>query len=204
MQRVLILFAHPGPRHSQTNCVLSQTAKQLGDITFVDLYAAYPRFKIDIDKEQQRLLEHDVIVFQFPLHWYSTPSLLKEWQDLVLEYGFAYGPGGDKLAGKTCLLAVTAGAPQDSYHEDATNRFALPTLLSPLQQTMRFCQMDYLPPYVLFSSLSAKAQGKNESHAKGYERLLVALRDEQFDAEAARSIGLPNADNLPLRNGGDT
>lgn len=204
MQRVLILFAHPGQRHSQSNCVLSQTARTLDDITFVDLYAEYPRFKIDIDKEQQRLVEHDVIVFQFPIYWFSTPSLLKEWQDLVLEYGFAYGPDGDKLAGKTCLLAVTAGAPQASYHENATNRFALSTLLSPLQQTIRFCQMRYLPPYVLFSSLNAKEQGRNIAHAEGYRRLLMALRDEQFDAEAARSIELLTADNLPLRLGDDT
>ena len=108
MRRVLILYAHPGQRHSQVNTLLSQTAATLEGITFVDLYADYPRFKVNIDIEQQRLLAHDVIVLQFPVYWYSTPSLLKEWQDLVLEYGFAYGPGGDKLASKLCLLAVTA------------------------------------------------------------------------------------------------
>ena len=204
MQRVLVLFAHPGQRYSQTNCVMSRTARTLDDITFVDLYAEYPRFKIDVDKEQQRLLEHDVIVFQFPIYWYSAPSLLKEWQDLVLEYGFAYGPGGDKLAGKLCVLAVTAGAPADSYRENATNRFPLSTLLSPLQQTIHFCQMENLPPYVLFSSLDASSPQRGETHARGYQQLLTALRDEQFDISAARSIDLLNADNLPLHAGEDT
>ena len=141
MQRVLVLIAYPGQRHSQTNCLLSQTAVALDDITFVDLYAEYPRFKINIDTEQQRLLEHDVIVFQFPIHWYSAPSLLKVWQDLMLEYGFAYGPGGDKLAGKTCLLAVTAGAPANSYREGAMNRFALRTLLSPCSKRFIFVRL---------------------------------------------------------------
>jgi len=204
MQRVLVLFAHPGQRYSQTNCELSRTAAALDGITFVDLYAEYPRFKIDIDKEQQRLLAHDVIVFQFPIYWYSAPSLLKEWQDLVLEYGFAYGPGGDKLAGKTCLLAMTAGAPEDSYREGATNGFSLRTLLSPLQQTIHFCQMENLPPYVLFSSLTASEQGRSEEHARGYQQLLSALRDERFDMTAAQSIELLSADNLPLRHGDDT
>ena len=51
-------------------------------VTFVDLYAEYPRFEIDVDREQARLLAHDVIVFQNPLFWYSTPAILKEWQDL--------------------------------------------------------------------------------------------------------------------------
>ena len=56
-----------------------------------DLYEAYPDFLIDVEAEQALLLEHDVIVFQHPVYWYSSPAILKEWQDLVLEHGFAYG-----------------------------------------------------------------------------------------------------------------
>ena len=41
---------------------------------------------------------HDVVIFQFPLFWYSTPPILKQWQDIVLEYGWAYGEGGTKSA----------------------------------------------------------------------------------------------------------
>ena len=62
---------------------------------------------------QQRgcgLLDHDVVLFQFPLFWYSTPSILKEWQDLVLEHGFAYGAEGDALDGKRMMIAVTVAA----------------------------------------------------------------------------------------------
>ncbi len=41
--RVLVLFAHPGLNHSKINLALANTAKQVKDITFVDLYAEYPR-----------------------------------------------------------------------------------------------------------------------------------------------------------------
>ncbi|MCV5747032.1 NAD(P)H-dependent oxidoreductase, partial [Escherichia coli] len=77
-------------------------------MTCVDLYGEYPRFNINIDREQQRLREHDVVIFQFPLYWYSTPAILKEWQDLVLEYGFAYGTEGTELQGKTMLCVLSA------------------------------------------------------------------------------------------------
>ncbi len=89
--RVLVLFAHPSQHRSEANKPLFEQAKRIEGVTCVDLYAEYPTFKINIDREQKRLLDHDIIIFQFPLYWYSTPAILKEWQDLVLEYGFAYG-----------------------------------------------------------------------------------------------------------------
>ena len=78
MARLLVYYAHPGHRHSHANRELAQRAAAIEGITFVDLYAEYPRTDINIDKEQERLLSHDVILFQFPLFWYSTPSLIKE------------------------------------------------------------------------------------------------------------------------------
>src|SRR3954466_682289 len=98
--RTLILFAHPNQRVASINRSMAEAAMRIEGVTFVDLYAEYPRFEINIDREQSRLREHDAIIFQFPVYWYSTPALLKEWQDLVLEYGFAYGPEGQALGGK--------------------------------------------------------------------------------------------------------
>jgi len=155
--------------------------------------------KIDVDTEQARLLAHDVVVFQFPLYWYSTPAILKQWQDLVLEYGFAYGPGGDKLAGKQCLLAITAGGPEQAYSTSGSNQFELRTLLSPLEQTAQLCQMNFLPPYVLFGALNAHEDGRAEEHAQRYQQLLIALRDSRLDSNALLSTTLLNANNLPMR-----
>ena len=66
--------------------------------------------KIDVRAEQELLVSHDVIVSQHPFYWYSSPALLKEWQDLVLEHGWAYGRGGTKLTGKILFNAITAGS----------------------------------------------------------------------------------------------
>ncbi|MGI9464715.1 MAG: NAD(P)H-dependent oxidoreductase [Aestuariivirgaceae bacterium] len=198
MARVQILFAHPGQKHSNVNLELAKVASSTDGITFVDLYARYPRFKIDIDHEQERLVHHDVLVLQFPIYWYSTPSLLKEWQDLVLEYGFAYGPGGDKLKGKLCLPVVTAGGLEQAYCEAGSNRFGLRALLAPLEQTAGLCQMHYLPPFALFSALKARTDGRGQSHAKRYRALLEALRDDRLDLKRAAELELLSDDALPI------
>lgn len=204
MANVLVNYAHPGHRYSVANKALLAAARQLEKVTVVDLYAAYPRHDIEIQTEQQRLLAHDVIVFQFPLLWYSTPSLVKEWLDLVLEHGFAYGSGGDSLAGKTLLLAVTAAGPEPAYQLTGDQRFALRTFLTPLEQTARLCGMHYLPPYALFGSLRAHDEDRLQDHVEGYQRLLGALRDETIDQLAATELDLLNSGNIPLAAPGDS
>lgn len=166
--------------------------------TFVDLYAEYPKFDIDIDAEQARLVAHDVIVFQFPIYWYSVTALLKEWQDLVLEYGFAYGHSGDKLKDKVFLAVVKAGGPQDAYSEQGRNHFRLRTLLTPLEQTANLCQMRFMPPLALFSAHGASSDGRFESHLSTYLALLDSLKDDRFDYTQALQHDLLDGENLPI------
>ncbi len=185
--RVLVLFAHPAQRNSSINVAMARQAQRLDGVTFVDLYAEYPRFSIDIDLEQRRLAEHDVIVFQFPVFWYSTPALLKQWQDLVLEYGFAYGPQGQKLAGKHVLASVTTGGSFTDYSTDGGNRRAFEQFLFPLEQTANLCGMTFLPPFVLHSANHLNSS-EAQSHIEAYPKLLGALRDGTFDLGAARKL----------------
>src|SRR5690349_3159009 len=95
--KILILFAHPRLRNSVVQSALIKAVAGLEGVTFRDLYASYPDYMIDVEAEQKALLAHDVIVLQHPFYWYSSPAIIKEWQDLVLENGWAYGPGGTAL-----------------------------------------------------------------------------------------------------------
>ena len=176
-------------------------ASQLDGITYVDLYRDYPRFDIDADVEQQRLLEHDVLLFQFPLFWYSTPSILKEWQDLVLEHGFAYGSGGDKLEGKRMLLAITAAGPEDAYAPGGYQKYPIRDFLRPLEQTARLCGMRFYPPYVLYASLRAPGDGRLDQHVDGYRRMLAAIRDDRYDWDAADRSDVIDFQSLPIAEG---
>lgn len=174
-QRVLILFAHPSLHRSEVNRYLFEASANRDHVTLVDLYAEYPTYLIDIETEQQRLRDHDVVVFMFPLYWYSTPSILKQWQDLVLEYGFAYGPRGNALHGKTFLCALTAGGPEKAYHSDGYNHFTIRELLQPLEQTAALTGMHYLPPFALFGSRTATEEGRIGAHIAQWEKLLELL-----------------------------
>lgn len=197
-RKILVLFAHPGQRYSKVNVELAETASRIRGVTLVDLYAEYPRFKINVELEQERLLEHDVIVFQFPLFWYSTPALLKEWQDLVLEYGFAYGEGGDRIAGKLFAPVITAGGPEEFYRAGGRNNFPLRDLLAPLEQTANLCGLHFVSPYALFAALKAAGSERMQDHIEGYERYLQALRDGRLDLAAAADMRQLSAATLPI------
>jgi len=178
---------------------MAKVAREVEGITFIDLYADYPRHDIDVEQEQRRLLDHDVILFQFPLYWYSTPSLIKEWQDLVLQHGFAYGHEGDKLAGKTMMLAITAGGPEDAYAPKGYQHYPLRTFLTPLEQTARLCKMRFATPYALYGALSAETDGEIKYHASGYRKLLIAIRDDQYDFDKSDELDVLCSQNLPIK-----
>ncbi len=202
MASLLVYYAHPGHRHSHVNRQMFAEANNVERIALVDLYSEYPRFEIDVDKEQQRLLAHDVILFQFPMFWYSTPSLIKEWLDLVLELGFAYGAGGDALAGKRMMLAISAAGPEDAYTEEGYQHYPLRTFLTPLERTAILCHMVFTPPYVLYASLAAPDAGLVEPHARGYRQLLEAVRDDRFDFDAIVGQDIVTFETLPIREEG--
>ena len=181
--KILLLFAHPSPHRSEVNLPLMQASARRDGVTVVDLYAEYPDLHIDIDREQRRLREHDIVVFMFPLYWYSTPSILKEWQDLVLEYGFAYGHEGTALHGKRLLCAITAGGLEDAYRHRGHNHYTIRELLRPIEQTAMLCGMIYLPPYALFGARTALEDGRVQTHIECWCRILDDLVEERTPVE---------------------
>lgn len=193
-KRVLLLFAHPSQHRSEINRPMFEAAQHIQGVTCVDLYAEYPTLKIDVTKEQTRLKEHDVIVFQFPFYWYSTPAILKEWQDLVLEHGFAYGSGGTALHGKMFLCALSAGGDRKAYHPKGFNHFTVRDLLHPLEQTANLTGMHYLAPFALFQSRDAVEQQRLQHHLEAWQTLLTALVEDQLDSAKAATPECINDD----------
>lgn len=192
-RRILILFAHPALERSRVNRVLVDGLDEIEGVTFHDLYERYPDFDIDVGTEQALLVAHDLIVFHHPMFWYSTPALLKEWQDLVLQHGWAYGREGRALRGKELLSAVTTGGRETAYRHGGYNRYTIAELLRPIEQTATLCGMDYLPPFVVHGT-NGMTSDEMRAHADDYRRTLVAMRDGVVDLEAARAAGRLNAD----------
>lgn len=196
MKSILILFAHPALEKSRVNLRLAREVRDLPGVTFHDLYEEYPDFFIDVKREQKLAEAHDILVFQHPFYWYSTPALLKEWQDLVLEFGWAYGKGATALKGKVLMNAITTGGPQEAYGSDGYNRFTMRQLLYPFDQTARLCGMDYYAPYVIHRSLVIADPEEAAPQARHFRQVLEALRDGTLDPGLARSAERIN-DLLP-------
>jgi glutathione-regulated potassium-efflux system ancillary protein KefG len=180
-RRLLLLFAHPALHKSRVNHLLLSHVQSLSGVTVNDLYEAYPKFHINVAREQGLLLEHDVIIFQHPFYWYSSPAILKQWQDLVLEFGFAYGKNGTRLQGKLFLTAISTGGPSSAYQRTGSNYFTIRELLAPFEQTARLCGMTYLPPFVVPGALWMEDDQELASYASAYRRALEALRDNTLD-----------------------
>lgn len=184
-RKILVLLAHPMLERSRVNRHLAASASDLEGVLLHDLYEAYPSLGIDVRREQSLLEAHDVVVFQHPFYWYSAPPIVKQWQDLVLEHGWAYGRGGTHLQGKLTFNAVSTGGPQSAYHPEGANRFTLRQLLAPFDQTAHLCRMRFLAPFVVHSALRLESAESLQPHGEAYRRLLVALRDGTLDLEAA-------------------
>ena len=189
--RVLILFAHPAFEKSRVNQKLVESVRDLDGVTFWDLYEAYPNFFIDVAREQELLLSHDVIVIQHPFFWYSTPAMIKQWEDLVLEHGWAYGSRGTNLQGKYWLSAMTAGGRHEAYRTEGHNRHTFREFLVPLEQTARLCGMHFLPPFIA-AGTHRMTPDDIRRHANDYRRLIEALRDGNYDFDRARGVEYSN------------
>ncbi len=172
--RILVVYAHRNPATSRVNRALVSAAAATPQVTVHDLMATYGDFRIDVAREQRLLGEHDAIVLQFPMYWYSTPAILKEWQDAVLSHGFAYGSGGDKLHGKKLLVATTSGGPADAYQASGYNQYTMDELLRPLQATANLAGMAFQPIFTTHGVRMLDDAGLDRA-ARAYVERLSAL-----------------------------
>lgn len=160
-------------------------------VTINDLYDNYPDFYIDIIKEQQLLMLHDIIVWHHPFYWYSAPALMKEWFDLVLQHGFAYGDKGKALEGKDAISVLTTGGQKEVYSKKGRNRYTVNQFLAPVEQSAILCRMNYLPPFVVHGSYTID-QDDAEEYSEQYKNLIINLRDEKYTETDFQTVEYAN------------
>ncbi|MCG7624981.1 NAD(P)H-dependent oxidoreductase [Epibacterium sp. Ofav1-8] len=155
MTKTLILMFHPDLSRSKANAAMARAAAALPGVEVVDMTAACPDgldlFR-DGEREAARLLGADRLVLQFPVQWYSTPPLLKAWQDAVLTRMFyiAYEAEGRRLEGTPLLIAATAGNTPEAYTAGGRNLFPMADLMAPLRATAHRCGLEWADPFVLY------------------------------------------------------
>lgn len=135
-------------------------------------------FAPDLAQEVDRLDAADLVIFQFPLWWWSIPAMLKGYIDRVFAYGFAYGQGAS-LSGKKALCCLTTGGPASSFESDT--RGTVLHMLRPVHAgVFDFCKMDVLPPFVAYGA----------ARLEDTERKEVLIRMDQYLSQIADTPSL--------------
>jgi glutathione-regulated potassium-efflux system ancillary protein KefF len=176
-QHILVLYAHPAPHRSPVNRRLAEAARAMPGVVLQDLYDTYPDFDIDADRERALARDASLLVFLHPIRWYGMPSLMKEWLDVVLVPGWAYGrrEGGrsGELQGKAYWLVATTGSGEDAYQPGGLHGRPFADFLAPFEQTAALCGMDWIAPLMMHGAAEASAAAV-EAHAAEFARRLRA------------------------------
>jgi len=173
--KTLVLLFHPDFARSKANRALADAASRVGGVEIVEMGQLYPSHDLDIPAEVARLMTANRLVLQFPIQWYSTPPLLKLWQDTVLTRMFYVNPKeeGARLSGLPVMVAATAGNDPEAYAPSGINLFPLEELLKPLRSTANRCAFRWQPPFLVYR---ANKSPPSELTGAG-QRYAARLRD---------------------------
>ena len=160
---ILVVFAHPYPGRSRACAALLDAVRGLPALEVRSLYDLYPDFDVDRAAEQAALERAHLVVWLHPVFWYTVPALMKHWFDEVLVRGFAYGPGGTALAGKDVLWAMTTGGDDASYAPAGRHHHPFEAFVPVVEQTARYCGMNWLAPFVVHGAHAVPAESLVES-----------------------------------------
>jgi NAD(P)H dehydrogenase (quinone) len=107
----------------------------------------------DVRGQIEMLERADLVLFQFPMWWFSMPAMLKGWLDRVLVYGGLYTSkmryDRGYFTGRRALLSVTTGGPEPTFAHNGRNG-DIDLLLWPLNFSLHYMGYTVLPPYVAF------------------------------------------------------
>lgn len=195
MARLLLIVAHPELEHSRVGAALVRAAQRQADdgltVEIRDIYGLYPDYLVDAAAEQAALARAELVVWLHPIHWYGMPPLMKLWLDEVFAFGWAYGPGGTRLAGRDLWLVTSTGGSEQSYRSDGYNRYFFDAFMPPYDQTAALAGMRFLPPLVLHGAHRA-GQAAIDAHAQVFAERLRRYPDwpelEDLDACELRTV----------------
>lgn len=143
MKNIVIISGHPDLKNSCANkTILDEIAAKCPKAEIRKLDELYPDYQFDVKAEQAALEKADIIVFQFPMHWYGVPGLLKLYIDKVMEHGWAYGSKGKALVGKSFIISVTTGAPESAYSAEGMTKHTVEEFNYDLIAYAALCNLD--------------------------------------------------------------
>ncbi len=141
---VLFVAGHPDMQKSVAASIIAdEVEKNVENVEVLRLGNEYPTYTIDVEKERERVLRADVIVFHYPIWWYSGPAIFKNWQEQVFTFGFAHDAKGGMLNGRTMILSMTSGAPASDYQLGGRMNYPMDVFQLPIYQMGELCGLDF-------------------------------------------------------------
>lgn len=151
-----------------------------------ELYAAQnDGFADIIEVELQKLEWCDLMIWQFPLWWFTVPAILKGWVDRVFAMGRAYGQGRIYQNGvfkeKKALLSFTTGGPSADYLVDGSNG-DIKGILRPLHRgILEFTGFSVLEPHVVYGPARQTADDREHEIIRWRRRLSQIEREDRIN-----------------------
>ncbi|XP_067110633.1 NAD(P)H dehydrogenase [quinone] 1-like [Osmerus mordax] len=113
------------------------------------------RLSNDIMAEHRKLTKADIVIFQFPMYWFSVPAIMKGWIDRVLTLGYAFTPEKRYTQGifkeKKAMLSFTTGSQESMFSSNGINGDMNVTLW-PLQNgILHYCGFQVLAPQIFWA-----------------------------------------------------
>lgn len=117
-------------------------------------------FSPDIVAEIEKIQQANLILFIFPIWWFSVPAILKGWFDRVLAMGVTWDSGriyeNGLLRGKQAMVVASAGGPPSYYKHEGKHRATVNEILHPVNHgTLAFCGLNVHEPFVALNILGS-------------------------------------------------
>ena len=139
-------------------------------------------FADEINREQEKVEWCDLMIWQFPLWWFSIPAILKGWVDRVFAMGRFYKNGHiyetGRLSGKKALLSLTTGGEAAAYLKGGFNG-DLDGMLRPVHRGIfEFTGFSILRPHVIYGPVRQSPQ-ELSAVLRNWEHRLEHIFEEQ-------------------------
>lgn len=133
---------------------------------------ALDQLPADVRREKERLTEAELIIFQFPVWWFSCPSMLHAYFERVLLPGWAYHTEKPALEGKKVLLSVTTGGKEEEYVPGIAGNLHQ-VLHHILVGTFAFMKMQVIEPIAVYNVI----RSTDEERAAAIAKFETEIRD---------------------------
>ncbi|HJV49199.1 MAG TPA: NAD(P)H-dependent oxidoreductase [Geothrix sp.] len=118
-------------------------------------------FVPSLEAEIAKVEAADLMIWQFPLWWFSVPGILKGWADRVFAMGRAYGRGHvyetGMFRGKRAMLSLTTGGSPEAYTADGLHG-DMAAILRPIHRgILEFTGFSVLAPQIHYQPVRVDA-----------------------------------------------